>query len=733
MASSSDASSVTFVDAAQAGSIEFFVLKISVGQTIDDVDESGRSALHWAVEFGRTSLLSFLLMSQKINVNARDRSGCTALHVAIRQQMWECFDYLLDCPETNFCIPGIDGTTPLALLQSVNCERHAIVLARASPSQLQPPAQLPPLPCPPRIHEGFVEDLATSPPKESLSPRKSPRRLAKSPSSKSHTRTKSQDPKEDSKTQARAKSPDTRGSKDDVSRSQSRAKSPEPKGAREEDPSGLVSPRTMMREHKKSSSFFSRSRKKDSRIEVSKDHDGVSPFPGIPLKTLVPAPESPIAATLAPHSPSQPHSPLQPHSPPQPQFSSDPRSLQASDPLPIHALGSNPIGSSSSQPSVSSSTSFSSPASPANSPPLRISSPERAESIGALSSLTPRSPSGSVGVSVALIIDLAKLHILLKSISSIDESSISGAVVNMGGEIRRLLSSGSLPAGSLEDLKLGFYALVNQLKEKNLDGFVASVQLFTDTLGRVFIEHESNLAMEGEQVNRSLGQCTRTLTAAQHPIVQSSALAIASSIAGLLRFLLSRSLLLLPDPSLGGPLATSLSRFDAFFSSVRHMLSAGASVEAKSQVARDLKEFAISLPNPHAQSVASSPVQLQLPASKPPHSELLPSFDALWTLASTEDFTDHKTFIEMASLLCSLEREASQRAASSTDLLVSEVLSEARAISSSLQSQFYLLVFCSAHPLSTSLRVYIRHLRVFTLQLSSLFLLTVKHGTSQHY
>jgi palmitoyltransferase len=64
----------------QPASLIYFKEKVSLN--IQSVDDMGSTPLHWACYTGSENAVSFLL-SWKINVNAQDREGLTALHLAV--------------------------------------------------------------------------------------------------------------------------------------------------------------------------------------------------------------------------------------------------------------------------------------------------------------------------------------------------------------------------------------------------------------------------------------------------------------------------------------------------------------------------------------------------------------------------------------------------------------------------------------------------------------------------
>src|SRR3989338_5985399 len=129
-------------EAAKSGSIPYFVNRVTQGFPLDSHNEEGRTVLHLAAQFGRSSLVSFLLMSQKIPINAIDYEGKTPLHLAIESKMNECVDYLVT-QGANLVLQDADGKSCLSLLSSSRAEE---LKHKASPGQLLP---IYPLPKPP--------------------------------------------------------------------------------------------------------------------------------------------------------------------------------------------------------------------------------------------------------------------------------------------------------------------------------------------------------------------------------------------------------------------------------------------------------------------------------------------------------------------------------------------------------------------------------------------------------
>lgn len=79
----------------------------------NDVDEYGRSKLHYAANYGAIHLVEFLL-DEGVDINAQDINGWTALHFSAKNNYFEIIDVLLENKANpNLC--DKQGNSPLWL------------------------------------------------------------------------------------------------------------------------------------------------------------------------------------------------------------------------------------------------------------------------------------------------------------------------------------------------------------------------------------------------------------------------------------------------------------------------------------------------------------------------------------------------------------------------------------------------------------------------------------------
>lgn len=77
----------------------------------NDIDEYGRTKLHYAANYGITHLVEFLL-DEGVDVNAQDNNGWTALHFAAQNSHFELIDLLLE-NKANPSLCDKQGNIPL--------------------------------------------------------------------------------------------------------------------------------------------------------------------------------------------------------------------------------------------------------------------------------------------------------------------------------------------------------------------------------------------------------------------------------------------------------------------------------------------------------------------------------------------------------------------------------------------------------------------------------------------
>uniref|UniRef100_A0A671NGT5 Serine/threonine-protein phosphatase 6 regulatory ankyrin repeat subunit B-like n=1 Tax=Sinocyclocheilus anshuiensis TaxID=1608454 RepID=A0A671NGT5_9TELE len=102
--------------AAFAGHIDCVQLLLAHSASVDDVDQSGLSALIMAAEKGRVEVLEALLTSANVNLNLTDQKGNTALHLACSNGMEECALLILGkLPDSALVATNAALQTPLHL------------------------------------------------------------------------------------------------------------------------------------------------------------------------------------------------------------------------------------------------------------------------------------------------------------------------------------------------------------------------------------------------------------------------------------------------------------------------------------------------------------------------------------------------------------------------------------------------------------------------------------------
>ena len=84
-----------------------------ISNHINATDKEGRTALHIAARKGYTKSLEMLLKTNKVNINIADKYGWTPLHFAVRYANAETVKALLDADGINVNAKDLNGYTPL--------------------------------------------------------------------------------------------------------------------------------------------------------------------------------------------------------------------------------------------------------------------------------------------------------------------------------------------------------------------------------------------------------------------------------------------------------------------------------------------------------------------------------------------------------------------------------------------------------------------------------------------
>uniref|UniRef100_A0A672SWD4 Ankyrin repeat domain 44 n=1 Tax=Sinocyclocheilus grahami TaxID=75366 RepID=A0A672SWD4_SINGR len=102
--------------AAFAGNVDCVQLLLAHNASVDEVDQSGRSALIMAAEKGRVEVVEALLTVANVNLNLTDQKGNTALHLACSNRMEECALLILGkLPDSALIATNAALQTPLHL------------------------------------------------------------------------------------------------------------------------------------------------------------------------------------------------------------------------------------------------------------------------------------------------------------------------------------------------------------------------------------------------------------------------------------------------------------------------------------------------------------------------------------------------------------------------------------------------------------------------------------------
>jgi ankyrin repeat protein len=102
------------LDAAKYGDIEAIEDFVAIGKT-DDVDDSERNALHYAVGFNQAEAVQILL-DNKMDVNATDKHGNTALHFAAGYAREDIATMLLRAGADGR-VENSEGDSPLGMIR----------------------------------------------------------------------------------------------------------------------------------------------------------------------------------------------------------------------------------------------------------------------------------------------------------------------------------------------------------------------------------------------------------------------------------------------------------------------------------------------------------------------------------------------------------------------------------------------------------------------------------------
>ncbi|CAG9858951.1 unnamed protein product [Phyllotreta striolata] len=98
--------------AAHQGHVQIVLLLLKCGASVNASDSDGDTCLHYASFGNRPEVLEILVKNGVDVVNAANRSGCTALHIAAHKQPTKCVKILLDAGAHPNCT-DLYGDTPL--------------------------------------------------------------------------------------------------------------------------------------------------------------------------------------------------------------------------------------------------------------------------------------------------------------------------------------------------------------------------------------------------------------------------------------------------------------------------------------------------------------------------------------------------------------------------------------------------------------------------------------------
>ncbi|XP_067650410.1 ankyrin repeat domain-containing protein 29-like [Haliotis asinina] len=84
-----------FMQAAALGLKEVLEFLVCMGANVSQVDHRGNNVLHWACRFGHVSTVEYVLAQGSVNINGRGRYGVTPLMVTARYGHKDVFEFLL--------------------------------------------------------------------------------------------------------------------------------------------------------------------------------------------------------------------------------------------------------------------------------------------------------------------------------------------------------------------------------------------------------------------------------------------------------------------------------------------------------------------------------------------------------------------------------------------------------------------------------------------------------------
>lgn len=102
------------IEAAKKGNIAEFETLISQGADINEVDESGRSAIHWAAINGHSDLLKWLVEEKGQSIDTTDEEGRTPFFECCYEKQWETASICLKLGANPNCYTN--GTAPVLMV-----------------------------------------------------------------------------------------------------------------------------------------------------------------------------------------------------------------------------------------------------------------------------------------------------------------------------------------------------------------------------------------------------------------------------------------------------------------------------------------------------------------------------------------------------------------------------------------------------------------------------------------
>lgn len=101
------------IEAAKKGDVSDIEQLILAGANITEVDEDGRSALHWAAIGGHTDIVRMLVEDKGLSIDLKDKNGCTAFFESCYEEHWDTASICLKLGANPNCYA--ESTAPILM------------------------------------------------------------------------------------------------------------------------------------------------------------------------------------------------------------------------------------------------------------------------------------------------------------------------------------------------------------------------------------------------------------------------------------------------------------------------------------------------------------------------------------------------------------------------------------------------------------------------------------------